>query len=75
MQVTMSTRRASHSVLIPILFTTDISPFSSEQQNVRLWVMSHVMLPSLRLLNTKATPLSLRHQVLFRYKFCYFLGQ
>lgn len=40
---------------------------TSEKQNMRLWLMYHIMDPSSALLNSNRTPFTLRHQMCFWY--------
>jgi len=42
---------------------TSFGNWSSEEENVRLWLVQHVMNPTQALLNTKIAPLRLRHKV------------
>lgn len=48
---------------------------TSEQQDVWLWLVDHVMHPSLALLDPQVPPLGLWHQMGLGHTLCNFLGQ
>ena len=48
---------------------------SSEEKDVRLWPMDHVVDPSLTLLNAQPPPLRLAHQLFLWNHLCQVLGQ